>query len=75
MAGTAVAVARAAGRVALHPRATIDRVRHLPTMVPALGQVVKPILTGRRDDWRAEYAYTLGEQAFVYGFRTSTMPS
>ncbi len=31
-------------------------------------QAVKPILTGRIDDWRGEYAYTLGEQAFVYGF-------
>ncbi|WP_189704877.1 DUF1254 domain-containing protein [Streptomyces anandii] len=29
---------------------------------------MKPILTGRIDDWRGEYAYTLGEQAFVYGF-------
>ncbi|MFF4713196.1 DUF1254 domain-containing protein [Streptomyces eurythermus] len=68
VAGTAVAVARAAGRAALRPRATIDRARRLSTMVPALGQAVKPILTGRMDDWRAEYAYTLGEQAFVYGF-------
>ncbi|WP_189750853.1 DUF1254 domain-containing protein, partial [Streptomyces tendae] len=25
-------------------------------------------LTGRVDDWRREYAYTLGQQAFVYGF-------
>ncbi|MFI1539242.1 DUF1254 domain-containing protein [Streptomyces anandii] len=68
MAGAAVTVARAAGRAALHPRSTIDHVRHLPGMVPALGQAVKPILTGRIDDWRGEYAYTLGEQAFVYGF-------
>lgn len=26
-------------------------------------------------DWRAEYAYTAGVQAFIYGFRTSTTPS
>ncbi|GGX79765.1 hypothetical protein GCM10010510_26060 [Streptomyces anandii JCM 4720] len=68
VAGAAVTVARAAGRAALHPRSTIDHVRHLPGMVPAVGQAVKPILTGRIDDWRGEYAYTLGEQAFVYGF-------
>ncbi|MBJ6998799.1 DUF1254 domain-containing protein [Streptomyces griseofuscus] len=68
VAGAAVTVARAAGHAALHPRATIDRARHLPEIVPALGHAVKPILTGRMDDWRGEYAYTLGEQAFVYGF-------
>jgi hypothetical protein len=68
VAGAAVTVARAAGRAALHTRSTIDRARHLPGIVPALGQAVKPILTGRMDDWRGEYAYTLGEQAFVYGF-------
>ncbi|MEU3534030.1 DUF1254 domain-containing protein [Streptomyces murinus] len=68
VAGAAVTVARAAGHAALHPRATIDRARHLPEIVPALGHAVKPILTGRMGDWRGEYAYTLGEQAFVYGF-------
>lgn len=68
MAGTAVTVARAAGRAVLNPRSLIDRARHLPQVVPALGQAVRPILTGRVDDWRAEYAYTIGEQAFVYGF-------
>jgi hypothetical protein len=25
-------------------------------------------------DWRAEYAYTAGVQAFIYGFPTSTTP-
>ncbi|MFF7358957.1 DUF1254 domain-containing protein [Streptomyces filipinensis] len=68
IAGTAVSAARAAGRVALHPKSTIDRARHLPELVPVLGQAVKPIVTGRMGDWRGEYAYTLGEQAFVYGF-------
>ncbi|MFE9499386.1 hypothetical protein [Streptomyces collinus] len=60
-------MARAAGRAALHPQSTIDRARHRPAIVPALGQAVKPILTGRVDGWPSEYAYTLGEQAFVYG--------
>nr|BFD81786.1 hypothetical protein StreXyl84_11870 [Streptomyces sp. Xyl84] len=66
--GTAVTAARAAGRTARHPKSTMNRARHLPGMMPALAQAVKPILTGRKDDWRGEYAYTLGEQAFVYGF-------
>jgi hypothetical protein len=68
VAGTAGTVLRAAGNVALHPRSAVERARRLPELVPALGQAVKPILTGRVDDWRGEYAYTLGEQAFVYGF-------
>ncbi|MFC9931465.1 DUF1254 domain-containing protein [Streptomyces sp. NPDC127190] len=68
VAGAAATAARAAGRAVLHPVSTIDRARRLPEIVPALGQAVKPILTGRMDDWRGEYAYTLGEQAFVYGF-------
>ncbi|MFE0510474.1 DUF1254 domain-containing protein [Streptomyces sp. NPDC058964] len=68
VAGAALTAARAAGRVALHPKPAIDRVRELSGIMPALSQAVKPILTGRMDDWRGEYAYTLGEQAFVYGF-------
>nr|WP_167532363.1 MULTISPECIES: DUF1254 domain-containing protein [Streptomyces] len=68
VAGAALTVARAAGHVALHPRSTIDRARQLPEIVPALGRAVKPVLTGHMGDWRGEYAYTLGEQAFVYGF-------
>ncbi|MEV5845362.1 DUF1254 domain-containing protein [Streptomyces sp. NPDC051985] len=68
IAGAAATAARTAGHAALHPKATIDRARQLADMVPALGQAVKPLLTGRMDDWRGEYAYTLGEQAFVYGF-------
>lgn len=44
------------------------RFTHSPrSIVPALGQAVKPILTGRVDGWPSEYAHTLGEQAFVYG--------
>ncbi|MFF0853064.1 DUF1254 domain-containing protein [Streptomyces sp. NPDC003280] len=68
LAGTAASVARAAGNMARHPGSTIDRARRLPGIVPALGRAVKPVLTGRTADWRGEYAYTLGEQAFVYGF-------
>ncbi|MGO4230011.1 DUF1254 domain-containing protein [Arthrobacter sp. YAF34] len=29
---------------------------------------MKPLLTGRVEDWRAAYAYTAGMQAFIYGF-------
>ncbi|MEU9240969.1 DUF1254 domain-containing protein [Streptomyces sp. NPDC048385] len=68
VADAAVTVARAAGRAVLHPKSTVERARHLPDIVPMLGQAVKPLLTGRVDDWRGEYAYTLGQQAFVYGF-------
>ncbi|NBM19201.1 DUF1254 domain-containing protein [Streptomyces sp. GC420] len=58
-------------------RATVDAVRHPGTAaararkasqaLPMLWQTVKPALTGQVD-WRREYAYTLGEQAFIYGF-------
>jgi hypothetical protein len=65
-------VATAAGRVALdaarHPKAVLDRARRVPLAVPMLRHSVMPILTGRVDDRRAEYAYTAGVQAFVYGF-------
>ncbi len=49
-----------------HPDALVNRVRKLPQAVPMLRQAVTPILTGRVD-WRAEYAYTAGMQAFIYG--------
>ncbi|MEU8717427.1 DUF1254 domain-containing protein [Streptomyces sp. NPDC048663] len=68
MADAAATVARAAGRAVLHPKSTVERARRLPDIVPMLGQAVKPLLTGRVDDWHEEYAYTLGQQAFVYGF-------
>ncbi|WP_229702665.1 DUF1254 domain-containing protein [Streptomyces albiflavescens] len=68
-------VARAAGQAVRHPKATIERARptierarRLPQILPTLRQAVGPIITGRVADWRGEYAYTLGEQAFVYGF-------
>ncbi len=68
MAGAAVAAARTAGRAVVHPKAAIERARRLTDVLPALRQALTPILTGRVDDWRGEYAYTLGEQAYVYGF-------
>ena len=34
---------------------------------PMLRQAVTPLLTGQVD-WKAEYAYTAGMQAFIYGF-------
>ncbi|MGW3247406.1 DUF1254 domain-containing protein [Streptomyces sp. NPDC001070] len=68
VAGAAATAARAAGRAVLHPKATVERARRLPRILPALRQAVEPILTGHVGDWRGEYAYTLGEQAFVYGF-------
>ncbi|MGW4561156.1 DUF1254 domain-containing protein [Streptomyces sp. NPDC004561] len=66
--GAAFTAARTAGRAITHPKGAFERARHLPEVLPALRQAVGPILTGRVDDWRGEYAYTLGEQAFVYGF-------
>ncbi|MFD2077503.1 DUF1254 domain-containing protein [Actinopolymorpha cephalotaxi] len=36
--------------------------------MPAARRAGSQVLTGRIDDWRSEYAYTLGEQAFIYGF-------
>ncbi|MGW7363277.1 DUF1254 domain-containing protein [Streptomyces sp. NPDC054841] len=64
----ATAAGRAAAHAVRHPQAMVDRVRHLPQALPLVRQAVTPILTGRVRDWRGEYAYTLGEQAFVYGF-------
>ena len=29
---------------------------------------VKPLVTGKVEDWHGEYAYSLGLQAFIYGF-------
>ena len=33
-----------------------------------LASAIRPLLTGKVDDWHSEYAYTTGLQAFVYGF-------
>jgi hypothetical protein len=60
-----------AGRFALsamrHPEDLVDRARKLNLAAPMLRQAVTPLLTGRVD-WKAEFAYTAGMQAFIYGF-------
>ena len=33
-----------------------------------LRSAVNPLLTGKVKDWHGEYAYSLGLQAFIYGF-------
>ena len=58
---------RAALDVVRHPVETVDRARRLNLAAPMLRQAVTPLLTGRVD-WKAEYAYTQGMQAFIYGF-------
>lgn len=55
-------------KAARQPGAIIDRARQLPMAAAMIRQAVTPILTGRVDDWRGEYAYAAGLQAFVYGF-------
>ncbi|WP_169382033.1 DUF1254 domain-containing protein [Pseudonocardia acidicola] len=67
-AGLATATGRAALAAVRHPEAVLDRARRLPLAAPMLRQAVTPILTSRVGDWRAEYAYTAGVQAFIYGF-------
>jgi hypothetical protein len=62
------ATGRATADAVRHPAATVDRARRASETVPLVWRSVKPALTGRAGDWRREYAYTLGEQAFVYGF-------
>ncbi|MYX32823.1 MULTISPECIES: DUF1254 domain-containing protein [unclassified Streptomyces] len=68
MAEAAATAVRTTGHAVLHPKATIQRVRRLSDMIPTLRQAVGPLVTGNVGDWHSEYAYTLGEQAFVYGF-------
>lgn len=67
-ADAATTFARVAGHAVRHPTAAIARARHLPEVLPALRQAMRTSLTGRIDNWHGEYAYTLGEQAFIYGF-------
>ena len=65
------AAAAAAGRGVLgvmgHPGDLAGHARKLQMAAPLLRQAVSPLLTGRVD-WEAEYAYTAGVQAFIYGF-------
>ncbi|MEU2111744.1 DUF1254 domain-containing protein [Streptomyces sp. NPDC019507] len=64
----AASTGKATAAAVRHPGDTIDRARKATRALPVTWRSVKPALTGRVDDWRREYAYTLGEQAFVYGF-------
>ncbi|MFI1166761.1 DUF1254 domain-containing protein [Streptomyces sp. NPDC020801] len=64
----ATATGRATADAVRHPGAVVDRARRTSQALPLMWQSVKPVLTGHVGDWRREYAYTLGEQAFVYGF-------
>ena len=50
-----------------HPDDLGVRAKKLQKAAPMLKQAVTPLLTGRVD-WKAEYAYTAGVQASVYGF-------
>lgn len=65
--GAVARTGRVASAAMLHPEALLERAQKLSKAVPMLRQAVAPILTGRVD-WRAEYAYTAGVQAFVFGF-------
>jgi hypothetical protein len=73
--GATAAVKRAtstAGRAAAHavsrPGDVIGQGNRLRKELPTLWRAVAPIVTGHVDDWRREYAYAIGAQAFVYGF-------
>jgi hypothetical protein len=64
----APAAGRAAANAVRHPEAMLQRARHLRMAGPVLRQTMTPLVTGHVDDWRAEYAYSTGLQAFIYGF-------
>ncbi|MET7380221.1 DUF1254 domain-containing protein [Streptomyces sp. NPDC005526] len=64
----ATATGRATADAVRHPGTLVDQARRTTQALPLMWQSVKPVLTGHVSDWRREYAYTLGEQAFVYGF-------
>ncbi|MCD0482397.1 DUF1254 domain-containing protein [Streptacidiphilus sp. ASG 303] len=64
----ATATGRATAAAVRHPGAAVGRARQVTRSVPAAWRAAKPSLTGRVDDWRHEYAYALGQEAFVYGF-------
>lgn len=44
------------------------RIRKLHKAMPVLKSAVSPLLTGKVEDWHGEYAYSVGLQAFTYGF-------
>ncbi|MGZ4664974.1 MAG: DUF1254 domain-containing protein [Mycobacteriaceae bacterium] len=66
-AGTVLDAARHALETMRHPEDLVDRAKKLNMAAPMLRQAVTPLLTGHVD-WKAEYAYTAGVQAFIYGF-------
>ncbi len=59
---------RAVADVLRRPEAVLHRAKQLPTAAVMLREAMAPLLTGKVDDWRTEYAYTTGMQAFIYGF-------
>lgn len=67
MSGKAATAGRAVLDGIRHPDGLGDHAQKLQMAVPMLRQAVSPLLTGRVD-WKAEYAYTAGVQAFIYGF-------
>ena len=67
VSATMTAAGRAAFDALRHPDELVDRAKKLNMAAPMLRQAVSPLLTGHLD-WRAEYAYTAGVQAFIYGF-------
>ncbi|MGZ4200172.1 MAG: DUF1254 domain-containing protein [Thermoleophilia bacterium] len=50
------------------PGATVGKAKKLKKARPMVKSAVRPLLTGKVDDWRSEYAYSIGLQAFIYGF-------
>ena len=44
------------------------RAKKLRKAAPMLKSAVSPMLTGKVKDWHGEYAYSIGLQAFIYGF-------
>lgn len=64
----APAAGRAAANAVRHPESVLRQARKLQQAGPVLRQTMTPLLTGNVDDWRAEYAYSTGLQAFIYGF-------
>ena len=50
------------------PEAVIDRLHKLVKALPMLKSAMAPLVTGKVEDWHSEYAYSVGLQAFIYGF-------
>ena len=50
------------------PGAAVTKAKKLGKARPMLQSAVRPLLTGKVEDWRSEYAYSVGLQAFIYGF-------